>query len=55
MNHFLYDIGQMIAAWLRLGNRVVKGARRISDPSSGTDGRRESSHAPDQIIIHLSI
>lgn len=55
MNISLYHIGQLIVAWMRPRNRVARVARWISDSTAGTDGRREASHAPDQIIIHLSM
>ena len=55
MNISLYHIGQLIVAWMRPRNRVARVARWISDSTAGMDGRREASHAPDQIIIHLSM
>lgn len=55
MNIALYLIGQMIVSWMRPRNRALNVDRRIFDSTSGTDSRCEASHAPDQIIIHLSI
>ncbi len=55
MNMVLYLIGQLIVSWMQPRNRVVNADRRIFDLTAGTDRRREASHAPDQIIIHLSI
>ena len=55
MNMVLYLIGQLIVSWVQPRNRVVNADRRIFDLTAGTDRRREASHAPDQIIIHLSI
>lgn len=55
MNFSLYHFSQMIVAWMRPLRRVANVAGRFSQSSPGTDGRREVSHAPDQIIIHLSL